>query len=51
MSAFAVVYVNTLNIITQKDFHWKGRSRKIYTKMNRWDWRIIAHIGLPDYKN
>lgn len=33
--AFAVVNVDTLwqNIKTKEDFHWKGRSCKIYTRM------------------
>jgi ketosteroid isomerase-like protein len=50
--AFAVVDVDTLwqNIKTKEDFHWKGRSCKIYTRMTTdGKWKMIAHTGLLDY--
>jgi len=48
--AFAVVDVDTLwrDRATGKDFHWKGRACKIYTKTDQ-DWKLIAHTGLLDY--
>ena len=49
--AFAVVDVDTLwlNKKTMKDFHWKGRACKIYTKMDNGEWKMIAHTGLLEY--
>ena len=48
--AFAVVDVDTLwrDRATGKDFHWKGRACKIYTK-TAGAWKLIAHTGLLDY--
>ena len=48
--AFAVVDVDTLwrDRTTGKDFPWKGRACKIYTKTGE-DWKLIAHTGLLDY--
>jgi ketosteroid isomerase-like protein len=47
--AFAVVDVDTLwRDASGKDFHWKGRACKIYTKVGS-EWRLIAHTGLLDY--
>ena len=48
--AFAVVDVDTLwrETATAKDFHWKGRACKIYTKTRK-EWKLIAHTGLLDY--
>lgn len=47
---FAVVDVDTLwrNRATGKDFHWKGRACKGYTKVAD-GWRLILHTGLLDY--
>ena len=49
--AFAVVDVDTLwrETATGKDFHWKGRACKIYTK-TAGEWKLIAHTGLLDYE-
>lgn len=49
--AFAVVDVDThgQSKNTIEDFHWKGRACKIYTKMNKEEWKMIAHIGLLEY--
>ena len=49
--AFAVVDVNTLwkNTRAQKDFLWKGRACKIYTKMGNGEWKLISHTGLLNY--
>ena len=49
--AFAVVDVDTLwrDRATGKDFPWKGRACKIYTKLGA-DWKLIAHTGLLDYR-
>ncbi|MEJ7642601.1 MAG: nuclear transport factor 2 family protein [Candidatus Nitrosocosmicus sp.] len=49
--AFAVVDVDTLwQNINTKDFHWKGRSCKIYTRVTTdGKWKMIAHTGLLDY--
>jgi ketosteroid isomerase-like protein len=47
--AFAVVDVDTLwRDAAGKDFHWKGRACKIYTKLGG-EWKLIAHTGLLDY--
>ena len=37
------------NIKTQKDFPWKGRACKIYTKMSNGEWKLISHTGLLNY--
>jgi ketosteroid isomerase-like protein len=48
-AAFAVVDVDTLwRDAGGKDFHWKGRACKIYTKIEK-EWKLIAHTGLLDY--
>jgi ketosteroid isomerase-like protein len=47
--AFAVVDVDTLwRDAAGKDFPWKGRACKIYTKVAG-EWKLIAHTGLLDY--
>jgi len=47
--AFAVVDVDTLwRDGSGRDFHWKGRACKIYTKVGG-AWKLIAHTGLLDY--
>jgi len=48
--AFAVVDVDTLwrNKSTRKDFHWKGRACKVYTKIAD-EWKLIMHTGLLEY--
>lgn len=48
--AFAVVDVDTLwrERATGRDFHWKGRACKGYTKVAD-GWLIIMHTGLLDY--
>jgi ketosteroid isomerase-like protein len=52
-AAFAVVDVDTLweYVETKKDFHWKGRACKMYTKMNSGEWKMIAHTGLLNYNS
>jgi ketosteroid isomerase-like protein len=48
--AFAVVDVDTLwRDAAGRDFPWKGRACKIYTKLGQ-DWKLIAHTGLLDYR-
>lgn len=47
--AFAVVDVDTLwRDRDGKDFHWRGRACKIYTKAAG-AWKLIAHTGLLEY--
>jgi len=48
--AFAVVDVDTLwrHRETGRDFHWRGRACKGYTKA-RGRWLLIMHTGLLDY--
>jgi ketosteroid isomerase-like protein len=47
--AFAVVDVDTLwRDAAGRDFHWKGRACKVYSKVGG-DWKLIAHTGLLDY--
>ena len=47
--AFAVVDVDTLwRDSANRDFHWKGRACKVYTKAGG-EWRLIMHTGLLDY--
>ncbi len=50
--AYAVVDVDTLwmHRHTGKNFHWKGRSCKVYTLVAS-EWKLIAHTGLLDYSN
>jgi len=46
---FAVVDVDTLWQDPQgRDFHWRGRACKMYTKTDS-GWKLIAHSGLLDY--
>lgn len=46
---FAVVDVDTLWRDREgKDFHWFGRSCKIYTLVGP-EWKLIAHTGLLEY--
>lgn len=49
--AFAVVDVDTLwrRNSDGKDFHWKGRACKVYTKVSN-EWKLIMHTGLLDYE-
>jgi ketosteroid isomerase-like protein len=47
--AFAVVDVDTLwRDAAGRDFHWKGRACKVYTKVGG-EWKLIMHTGLLDY--
>lgn len=47
--AFAVVDVDTLWRDPEgHDFHWLGRSCKVYTKVGG-QWKLIAHTGLLEY--
>jgi ketosteroid isomerase-like protein len=47
--AFAVVDVDTLwRDKNGKDFHWKGRACKGYTKVGG-EWKLIMHTGLLNY--
>jgi len=47
--AFAVVDVDTLwRDSSGRDFHWKGRACKVYTRIGR-EWKLIMHTGLLDY--
>ena len=47
--AFAVVDVDTLwRDSAGRDFHWKGRACKVYTRIGR-EWKLIMHTGLLDY--
>jgi hypothetical protein len=50
-AAFAVVDIDTLwrHKETKKDFHWKGRVCKIYTKVSTGEWKIIFQTGALDY--
>ena len=50
--AFAVVDVDTLwrHKNTNEEFHWKGRSCKVYTKTAD-GWKLIMHTGLLDYNS
>jgi ketosteroid isomerase-like protein len=52
-AAFAVVDIDTLwrHKMTQKDFHWKGRVCKIYTKISSGKWKFIFQTGALDYTN
>ena len=48
--AFAVVDVDTLwRDAAGRDFRWKGRACKIYTKVAG-TWKLIGHVGLLDYE-
>jgi ketosteroid isomerase-like protein len=48
--AFAVVDIDTLwrHRQTGKDFHWKGRVCKVYTKVAG-EWKLIMHTGALNY--
>jgi ketosteroid isomerase-like protein len=47
--AFAVVDVDTLwRDKSGRDFHWKGRACKGYTRVGG-EWKLIFHTGLLDY--
>jgi ketosteroid isomerase-like protein len=47
--ALAVVDVDTLwRDSAGRDFHWKGRAGKVYTKASG-EWKLIMHTGLLDY--
>ena len=47
--AFAVVDIDTLWIDKQGTHsHWKGRTCKIYTKVNN-EWKMIAQTGVLKY--
>ena len=48
--AFAVIDVDTLwrNKGSGKDFLWKGRACKVYTKVED-EWKLIMHTGLLEY--
>jgi len=47
--ALAVVDVDTLwRDRAGRDFPWKGRAGKVYTKVGG-EWKLIMHTGLLDY--
>jgi ketosteroid isomerase-like protein len=47
--AFAVVDVDTLWRDREgKDFHWKGRACKVYSRV-REEWKMTMHTGLLEY--
>jgi ketosteroid isomerase-like protein len=47
--AFAVVDVDTLwRDAEGRDFHWKGRACKVYSKVGD-EWKMTMHTGLLDY--
>ena len=49
--AFAVVDVDTLwRDPAGRDFHWRGRACKVYTKVGG-EWKLIMHTGLLDYSH
>ena len=50
--AFAVVDVDTLwrHRESGREFHWKGRACKGYTKVGG-EWKLILHTGLLNYGN
>lgn len=46
---FAVVDVDTLwRSADGRDFHWKGRACKVYSKVGD-EWKMTMHTGLLDY--
>jgi ketosteroid isomerase-like protein len=49
--AFAVVDIDTLwrHRQTGRDFHWKGRVCKVYTRLDS-GWKCIMHTGALDYE-
>lgn len=47
---FAVVDIDTLwRDAAGNDFHWLGRTCKIYTKLADGEWRLIAHHGVLNF--
>jgi hypothetical protein len=47
--AFAVVNVDTLWRDREgKDFHWKGRACKVYSRVGE-EWKMTMHTGLLEY--
>jgi ketosteroid isomerase-like protein len=47
--ALAVVDVDTLwRDRERKDFHWKGRACKVYSRVGA-EWKMTMHTGLLDY--
>ena len=47
--AFAVVDVDTLwRDSDGKDFHWKGRACKVYSRVGA-EWKMTMHTGLLEY--
>jgi ketosteroid isomerase-like protein len=47
--AFAVVDVDTLwRDRSGKDFHWKGRACKVYSRVGN-EWKMTMHTGLLEY--
>jgi ketosteroid isomerase-like protein len=47
--AFAVVDVDTLwRDRRGKDFHWKGRACKVYSRVGS-EWKMTMHTGLLEY--
>ena len=46
-AAFAVVDIDTLwrHKVTDKEFHWKGRVCKIYTKLSTGEWKSYYQTG------
>ena len=47
--AFAVVDVDTLwRDRNGKDFHWRGRACKVYSRVGT-DWKMTMHTGLLQY--
>ena len=50
-AAFAVVDIDTLwqHRTTRKDFHWKGRVCKIYTKMSTGEWKMMFQTGALNF--
>ena len=51
-AAIAVVDIDTLwrDKTHGKDYHWLGRSCKMYTLTNG-EWKMISHTGLLDYSD
>jgi hypothetical protein len=50
-AAFAVVDIDTVwrDKATRKDFHWKGRVCKIYTKLGTGEWKMLFQTGALNY--
>jgi ketosteroid isomerase-like protein len=50
-AAFAVVDIDThwRHKVTKKDFPWKGRVCKIYTKMKTGEWKMMFQTGALNY--